>query len=160
MPKKNVAREGKVRTPPSTPDNCKGAKKYRKFSPATVKIRDSVIDSTANDAIEEAKRENLGKDGKPRLPTKWMKNVLEKINKRFELLKITKDDIMNRIRKKEKEMKTNEEAEAKEKAQKQTSKKEAARRSSSSPHETTRSAVEVSIDNNVSPSDTNVSSLS
>ena len=88
-----------------------------------------------------------------------MKNVLEKINKRFELLKITKDDIMNRIRK-EKEMKTNEEAEAKEKAQKQTSKKEAARRSSSSPHETTRSAVEVSIDNNVSPSDTNVSSLS
>ena len=158
MPKKNVAREGKVRTPPSTPDNCKGAKKYRKFSPATAKIRDSVIDSTANDAIE-AKRENLGKDGKPRLPTKWMKNVLEKINKRFELLKITKDDIMNRIRKKEEEMKTNEEAEAKEKAKKQTSKNEATRRSSSS-HEATRSAVEVSIDNDVSPSDTNVSSLS
>ena len=35
MPKKNVARKGKVlRTPPTTPDNGKGAKKHRKFSPS------------------------------------------------------------------------------------------------------------------------------
>ena len=45
MPKKHVARKGKVRTPPSTPDNCEGegAKMYRKFSPATAKIQESVI---------------------------------------------------------------------------------------------------------------------
>eukprot|EP00986_Skeletonema_menzelii_P012867 scaffold7265_cov97-Skeletonema_menzelii.AAC.1 len=51
-----------------TPENG-GKRQYRKFSPATKKLRDRLIDDAADEGIE-VKRKNLDKNGKPRQESK------------------------------------------------------------------------------------------
>ena len=57
--KKTSKRKEKSGRPPTTPENG-GKRQYRKFSPATKKLRNRLIDDAADEGIE-IKRKNLDK---------------------------------------------------------------------------------------------------
>ena len=153
--KKTSKRKEKSGRPPTTPENG-GKRQYRKFSPATKtkKLRNRLIDDAADEGIE-VKRKNLDKNGKPRQQSKWVKDKVNFLKQRCEALKITYDDIMNRIRSKEKK---EEEAE-KEKKNPSPSPSSTSTAPSPSPQSDTNAdaVTTAQLSNKVSPSDLNPS---
>jgi len=146
--KKKDKRKGGSRTPPSSPEDT-GKRKNRTFTPRTKAFREPLLEAAANEALDAK-----AKGGKKRQASKWVKTKVEEFTSKCPILDIRYDDIMNRIRKKEKEAKKAKET------QKTASGAASSEQQANDEQLSSVGKVEYDQSNReVSPSDTNVSSL-